>query len=119
MARLRGARLNALSNSTLEHQYHNITNIKQLVITIQEYETKKIKTITGTFIIYSIILSVDFSPKDPIIIGCDKSCDIRVIETLICLQSSRWLNIMTSYNALLMAKCFNKLFLAFGNYSQL
>ena len=47
--------------------------------------------------------SVCLWSKATILIGCDKSCDIRIIETLICLQSSHWLNLKV-----LKAKCFNK-----------
>ena len=36
--------------------------------------------------------SVDISPKATILIGCG----IRIIETLICLQSSHWLKLVTS-----------------------
>ena len=39
------------------------------------------------------ISHVCLSVSDPILIGCDKSCDIRIIETLICLKSSHWLNL--------------------------
>ena len=39
------------------------------------------------------IMYVCISPRYPIIIGCDKSCDIRMIEILICLESSHCLNL--------------------------
>ena len=37
--------------------------------------------------------SLSFRPKELNLIDCDKSCDIRTIETLICLESSHWLNL--------------------------
>ena len=39
--------------------------------------------------------SVCLLVSDPVLIGCDKSmsCDIRMIETLIRLKSSNWLNL--------------------------
>ena len=48
-----------------------------------------------TFLIWSICESLSFWVSvSPVLIGCYKSCDIRIIETLICLESSHWLNLI-------------------------
>ena len=49
----------------------------------------------------SVVLWI-FSSNYSIQIGCDKSRDIRIIETLICLQSSHWMNLRSK------VKYFNK-----------
>ena len=50
----------------------------------------------GTFLIWTIsefFLSLSVV-SHPLLIGCYKSYDTRIIETLICLESSHWLNLM-------------------------
>ena len=50
----------------------------------------------------SVCLS-DFSRGYPVLIGCNKSCDIKSIEKLICIQSFHWSMIFIV--AIFMVKC--------------
>ena len=43
---------------------------------------------------YYVLFGVCLWASHPVLIGCYNSCDIRIFETLICLESSHWLNLM-------------------------